>query len=46
MDVFSGEEVFNALFSFRETDPLTPKFDQFKMGDLNFFNNSGSLLIM
>ena len=34
------------IFDFHKTEPLTPKFEQFKMSDLNFFNNSGSILIM
>jgi hypothetical protein len=46
MDLFAGDELYARAFSFRETEPLNPKFDQFGMGDLNFFNNSGSLLIM
>jgi hypothetical protein len=46
MDVLSGETLYEMVFNFRETPPLTPKFELFKMSDKNFYMNSGSYLIM
>ena len=46
MDVFQGEAIYEANFKFKETSPPSPTFDQYDIGDLNFFMNSGSMLII
>mmetsp|Transcript_30184 Transcript_30184/g.46159 ORF Transcript_30184/g.46159 Transcript_30184/m.46159 type:complete len:85 (-) Transcript_30184:3443-3697(-) len=45
MDLFQGPKIYEKYFNFKETEPLTLTFEQFEIGDLNFFMNSGSLLI-
>ena len=46
MDVFQSEELYAYMFEFLPTEPLTPKFETFKIGDKTFLNNSGPLLIL
>ena len=46
MDVLQGATIYEATFQFKETSPPSPTFEQYEIGDLNFFMNSGSMLII
>jgi hypothetical protein len=46
MDVLDGPGWYEIIFNFKESEPYNAKFDEFGMGDMNFFNNSGSMLII
>ena len=46
VDVLKGEQLYETIFVFTPTPPLTPRFDQFKMSDRNFLKNSGSYFLL
>ena len=46
MDVLQGATIYEAIFRFKETSPPSPTFEQYEIEDLNFFSNSGSMLII
>jgi hypothetical protein len=46
MDIFSGEEFYAKHLTFKKTDPINERFDEFGTSDKNFIMNSGSFLIM
>jgi amino acid transporter len=46
LDIFQGANIYEILFEFKETEPLNEVFEQYEIGDMNFFMNSGSLLLM
>ena len=46
MDLLSGEELYEKLFTFKETSPLTAKFEELDYGNMNYVQNSGSILIL
>ena len=43
MDIFQTEKIYEEIFDFKHTEPVTPKFDFSGINDKNFTNNSGSL---
>jgi len=45
IDIFKGPNLYDRLFSFKETPPYSMVFLQYEFGDMNFFMNTGSLLI-
>ena len=46
MDVLQGATIYEAVFIFKETSPPSPTFEQYEIEDLNFFMNSGSMLVI
>jgi len=46
MDILSGEALYEKIFVFKETPPLSTKFEELDYGDMNYVMNSGSILIM
>ena len=46
MDIFSGEDFFEKHFIFKETTPISTRFEEFGIENKNFILNSGSYLIM
>ena len=46
MDIFSGEDYYEMLFTFKETEAVGEKWAFFKMGDSNFIMNSGSYFVI
>ena len=46
MDLWKAEDLYEIIFIFKETAPLTDKFDQFGVGDKNLIMNSSSVLII
>jgi hypothetical protein len=46
IDIFSGDELYEAIFEFKTTYALNDKFDQYGMSNKNFIMNSGSYFIM
>ena len=44
MDVLAGEGIYEEIFEFKETEPLSPKFEELDYGDMNYIMNSGSIL--
>lgn len=45
-DVLNGPMIIGMVFSFIETEPFEEYFEIFGIGDMNFFNNVGSLPVM
>ena len=46
LDIFSGEELFSIMFSFKETTPLNSIFEKNGVDSKNYISNSGSFLII
>jgi len=46
LDIFSGEELFSIIFSFKETTPLNSIFEKNGVDSKNYISNSGSFLII
>eukprot|EP00356_Strombidium_inclinatum_P000932 CAMPEP_0170510854 /NCGR_PEP_ID=MMETSP0208-20121228/65987_1 /TAXON_ID=197538 /ORGANISM="Strombidium inclinatum, Strain S3" /LENGTH=217 /DNA_ID=CAMNT_0010794345 /DNA_START=2269 /DNA_END=2922 /DNA_ORIENTATION=- len=46
MDILSGEELYEQIFSFRRTPPLSAKFEEMDFRSLTFIMNSGSFFII
>ena len=46
MDVFSSEDMYEEIFKFKDTDPVSQKFDFNGIGDKNAINNSGPYYVM
>jgi hypothetical protein len=46
MDLLQGEKIYETIFKFKETLPPSPTFEQYDIQDMNFFMNSGSMLII
>ena len=46
LDMLQGPAIYEAFFEFRETRPYTDVFENFGTGDMNFFFNSGSVLLV
>lgn len=46
LDVLQGPKLYEKIFEFRETRPFSQNFDAFGTGDLNFFMNSGSTVLI
>ena len=45
MDIFNSEALYNELFEFKETGPLTEQFNNFKIDSKVFLVNSGPFMI-
>jgi len=45
MDIFQGESLFAAMFSYQPSEPLNPEFGFFGIETLNFLPNSGSYFL-
>ena len=46
LDVFSGEDYYEAIFNFKETESINYKFVQFGSDNMIMMLNSGSVFIM
>ena len=46
MDILSGEDYYEMMFAFKETDPVGEKWAFFGIGDSNFVMNSGSYFVI
>lgn len=46
LDFLQGALIYEKLFTFKPTPPYSPTFEQYEMGDMNFFMNSGSMMII
>ena len=46
LDVFSGEDFYEAIFKFKETESINYKFAQFGSDNMIMMLNSGSIFIM
>ena len=46
MDLFSGEDFYEANMIFKETEPPTEKFAFFGVDNSNFMLNSGSFYVI
>jgi len=46
MDIFSGEAIFTAMFSFRETPPFTESIEAMGFETMNLMLNSGSFFVI
>jgi hypothetical protein len=46
MDIFSGEALYEAYLTFKETKPPSEQFAFFQIGDSNFMMNSGSYFVI
>jgi hypothetical protein len=46
IDMLDGESVYEKLFTFKETTPISVHFKNADISNKNFFLNSGSFLIM
>ena len=46
MDILGSEILYEEIFNFKETTPISQKFEFNGIGDKNFVNNSGSYLSM
>jgi amino acid transporter len=46
LDVLQGATIYEAIFEFKETEPFNEVFEQYDFEDMNFFMNSGSMLLI
>ena len=46
LDFLQGTTLYDAIFEFKETEPWSETFEQYEMGDRNFFMNTGSLMFL
>ena len=46
MDLLDGADLFEAIFDFKETEPLNENFAYYKIEDRNFIMNSGSYFVV
>jgi hypothetical protein len=45
-DILQGALIYEAIFDFKKTEPLNEVFEQYDFGDMNFFFNSESMLLI
>jgi hypothetical protein len=45
IDVLDGAALYKKTFDFKQTECLTPNYEQFGIGDKNFIMNSGSYFL-
>lgn len=45
IEVIDSTKVYEFIFEFKETEPFNFTFDQYEIEDLNFFMNTGSLML-
>lgn len=46
LDFLQGTTIYEAAFRFKETQAYSPTFEQYEIGDMNFFMNTGSLMVI
>jgi hypothetical protein len=46
LDFLQGTTIYAAVFRFKDTQAFSATFEQYEMGDLNFFMNTGSLMVI
>ena len=46
MDVLDGQGLYEILFEFKDTKPLSQNFELFGLGDKNFMLNTGSYFVI
>ena len=46
MDLLNGPIWYEIVFDFKRTSPYNRQYEQFAITDLNFFNNTGSMLLI
>ena len=44
IDIYHGNQIVAYFFTFSNSDPLNSHFNNFQIGDMNFLNNSASLI--
>ena len=45
IDIFNGAKIYEAIFNFKNSEPLNKHFNDFGIGDMNFLPNSSSLIL-
>jgi hypothetical protein len=45
LDIFYGVQITEAIFSFRETEPFAPHFNEFGADSMNYLLNSSSIIL-
>lgn len=46
LDFLHGTAIYEAIFEFKETEAYSPTFEQYEIGDMNFFMNTGSMMVV
>ena len=46
LDFLHGTTIYEAIFEFKETEAYSPTFEQYEIGDMNFFMNTGSMMVV